>query len=55
MHGFDQSGQLHQKLSCPSEGYGDTPAAAKYLNEDPSVPVTAASQDVATQSVNEGK
>ena len=30
-------------------------AAAKHLNEDPSVPVTAASQDAAAQSVNEGK
>ena len=30
-------------------------AAAKYLNEDPSVPVTAASQDAATQSVDEEK
>ena len=30
-------------------------AAAKHLNEDPSVPVTAASQDAAAQSVDEGK
>ena len=27
--------------------------AAKYLHDDPSVPVTAASQDAAAQSVNE--
>ena len=30
-------------------------AAAKYLNEDPSVPVTAAAQDAVALSVNEGK
>ena len=30
-------------------------AAAKYLNDEPSVPVTAASQDAAAQSVDEGK
>ena len=30
-------------------------AAAKYLNDEPSIPVTAASQDAAVLSVNEGK
>ena len=30
-------------------------AATKYLNDEPSVPMTAAAQDAAAQSMNEGK